>query len=191
MTFWETRTKEELIFTFLKKTNRFWKESLGDSDTSVPISWNEVIVCKWWNYSTPNSKHRFSKSKCLWICVLVFWIYIVVFFKDFFEILPVLCEIKYFNVHHRYNVENLLSVPVIKGPGDIILKTKNWINFASMAGFQEACYQKISKNDWKNLTISYMHKVYSVKLPLVWQWYYQNFCYQNSAILVSVFCIKM
>lgn len=46
------------------------------------------------------------------------------FFEDFFEILPVLCEIKCFHVSYRYKVENHLSIPVIKEAGDIILKTK-------------------------------------------------------------------
>lgn len=56
-----------------------------------------------------------------------------------FEILPVLCETKCLNVHYRYNIENLLSIPVIKGAGDRILKTKILSQFASMAGFQKAC----------------------------------------------------
>lgn len=60
-----------------------------------------------------------------------------------------------------------------------------------MTSILEACYQKIRKIDWKNPTVSYIDKEYSVKLSVVWQWYNQYFCYQVSATLVSAFCIKL
>lgn len=128
---WTTRKKTTLIFKFcdfpeileqrrinphLFQETKCWKIILN-SDVFIPISWNEVIVHKWWNFNTSNAKSRFSKSKYLWICVLLFWIHIVAFLKFFFEILPVLHEIRCFSVHYRYNVDS-----VIKGGGDTILQ---------------------------------------------------------------------